>query len=113
MSTDQSWVPNDSATIDSDGGGALDGTAHFDLFASDDCGVSGSDASVYDEDIVVLPAGGANQTVETSNVDTYIATSSSEYSWLVSYDSNLAGQASIAPTCVEVTTLTIDNDNTD
>jgi len=113
--TEQSWVPNDSATLDSDGGGDLDGTAHFDLFASADCGDANSDAAVYSEDIVVLPADGPTQTIGTSNdgtgPDGYTATSTSEYSWLVSYDSNDGGQKDIDPTCVEVTTLTIDNDN--
>ncbi len=96
--TEQSWIPNDSATIDSDGGGALDGTAHFALYATDDCAVGG-DSAVYSQNVTVLPAGGATQTVGTSNTGSgagsYVATSSNDYSWLVSYTSNLAGQASI------------------
>ena len=46
VATTQSWLPNDSAALDSGGGGALDGTAHFDLYKSDDCGVAGADAPV-------------------------------------------------------------------
>jgi hypothetical protein len=121
LDTAQTWIPNDSATIDSDGGGDLDGTAHFALYASADCAVGG-DAAVYSQDVDVNPIDGpegATQTVGTSNTGSgpgsYVGSASgtTQYSWLVSYTSNLAGQAHIAATCVEVSTLTIDNDNSD
>jgi hypothetical protein len=111
VATTQSWLPNDSAALDSGGGGALDGTAHFDLYKSDDCGVAGADAPVYSEDVDVDPLDGPTQTIPTANT-TYLATSSSEYSWSFSYTSDALGQEDIPASCVEVTTLTIDNDNT-
>jgi len=113
LTTAQSWLPQDETTIVAPAGGALSGTAHFALFESTDC----SGTSVYSEDVAV--SGATPQTVATSNDGDpagaeggYTATASNDYSWQVSYTSNNGGQASISATCVEVTTLTIDNDNT-
>jgi hypothetical protein len=110
LTTAQSWVPQDETTIVAPAGGALSGTAHFALYQSTDC----SGIAVYTEAVPV--SGVTPQTVSTSNPGTgpnsHTATSSSEYSWQVSYDSDNTAQADIPATCVEVTTLTIDNDNT-
>lgn len=108
--TAQSWIPNDSATLDSGGGGDLAGTADFELFASTDC----SGTAVFSQ-LDVAVSGTPPVTVSTTNAggdDGYTATSSSEYSWRFSYDSTATGQEDIAATCVEVTTLTINNENT-
>lgn len=110
--TSQSWVPNDSAAIGSGGGGDLTGTADFRLFESADC----TGTAVYQQ--LDVPVSGASAvTVGTTNPGAptgYTATvdGTTEYSWEFSYDSTATGQEDIAAMCVEVSTLTIDNDNT-
>jgi len=37
-SSEQTWLPNDSATVESDGGTNLDGTLSFTLYSGDNCG---------------------------------------------------------------------------
>ncbi|WP_461476179.1 hemagglutinin [Microbacterium sp. HJ5] len=101
ISTDQEWVPNDSATVSAPAGGALDGTVTFSLFASADC----SGTAIYTVDRVV--AGASPQTVETAN--TTAVTASGDYSWQVSYDSENAAQRDIGASCEETSVLTIDN----
>jgi hypothetical protein len=117
VTTAQTWIPNDVASIDSGGGGALIGTAHFALFESADCGFAGEDVAVYSQDVLVEAPNDGSVDVPTTNAGApapagYVATSSNEYSWQFSYTSTAEGQESIPATCVEVTTLTINNDNT-
>jgi len=112
ISTEQSWVPQDEATVVAPAGGDLLGTVTFTLFPSTDC----SGTAVYAEDVAV--DGATPQTVGTSNTgdpvsDGYTATASGDFSWEVSYDSDNTAQKGIAATCVEVSSLTIDNDNSD
>ncbi len=113
LSTSQDWTPQDSVTIVAPAGGALLGTASFALFESADC----TGTAVYSEDVPVDAATPA--TVSTNNLggddpNGYTASGdgTTEYSWQVSYDSDNSAQAGIDPTCVEVSTLTIDNDKT-
>lgn len=113
MSTNQSWIPQDSVTIVAPAGGDLLGTVDFQLFTGSTC----EGTLVYDE-LDVAVSGTTPQTVKTSNTgdpstDGYTATATGEYSWLVGYDSDKSSQKDIAATCVEVSSLTIDNDNTD
>jgi hypothetical protein len=113
LSTAQTWVPNDSATITATAGGNLAGTVSFDLYGSSDC----TGTVLYDEDVAIPANAGLDETVETSNDGVaanggYTASASGNFSWSVSYDSTNPAQNDLAATCIEVSSLTIDNDNT-
>ncbi len=113
MSTEQSWIPQDEVTIVAPAGGDLLGTVNFKLFPSTDC----SGTAVYEE-LDVAVDGATPQTVGTSNsgdpaTDGYTATAGGDFSWEVAYFSDNSAQKDIPATCVEVSSLTIDNDNSD
>jgi len=105
--TAQSWVPNDSITISATGGGNLAGTAHFALYPSSDC----TGTAIYATSPDIAVSGASPQTVSSAN--TTAVTASGSFSWSVSYDSTNALQKDIAATCTEVSSLTVDNDNSD
>jgi hypothetical protein len=104
MTSAQSFIPNDSATISATAGGALAGTVSFQVFASSDC----SGTLIYSQNVSV--SGASPQTVSTSN--TTNSTTSANVSWLVSYDSTNGAQGDIPATCFEKTALDIQNDGT-
>ena len=104
MTTAQSWVPNDSARVAAAAGGNLDGTVTFEFFANGTC--TGSPEWSQDVDV----SGASPQTVSTTNEEAIDASGS--FSWRVTYDSDNPAQRDIAATCNEVSSLTIDNDNT-
>jgi hypothetical protein len=101
LTTAQSFIPNDEATVSASQGGNLAGTVTFTVFESADC----SGTALYTEDVAV--SGASSQTVSTSN--TTESTTSANVSWEVSYDSTNPAQDDVAATCVEKTALTIDN----
>ena len=111
LSTAQSWVPRDEATISAPGGGALAGTVSFALYASSDCAVGG-DAAIYSTTRPV--AGTSPQTVRTVDAATQPAaqTASGSYSWSVAYTSTNPAQRSIPASCHETSALTITNGGT-
>lgn len=107
MSTAQTWVPNDSATISAPAGsGPLDGTVSFTLYGSSDCSGDPLYGPVTRD--VAGPASGV--TVGTSN--TTAVSASGSFSWKVSYDSDNAAQEDISPKCHETSVLTITNGGT-
>ena len=106
MTTAQTWVPNDSATISATAGGNLNGKAYFTLYPSSDC----TGTAVYSTPNGVAVSGASPQTVSSSNSTAVSATG--DYSWSVSYDSSNPAQDDIAAACHETSSLTIDNDTT-
>ncbi len=107
MTTAQTWVPNDSATITAPvGSGNLAGTVTFTLYGSSDC----SGTALYGpvDRAVAGPATGV--TVGTSN--TADVTASGSFSWKVSYDSTNSAQEDIPGSCHETSALTIANGGT-
>jgi hypothetical protein len=84
LSTDQDWLPNDSATITGDA--ALSGTATFTLYDDIDCGVSGGSV-VYTTSVSV--SGASPQTVITSNTTVVVEATEGDYSWKVSYNDSV------------------------
>ena len=112
LSTAQSWVPNDSATISAPAGsGNLAGNVSFALFASGDCAVGG-DTAIYSTTVAVSGAPQPGVTVSTSNT-TAVTTPGGSFSWLVSYDSTgNAAQRDIPASCHETSNLTIVNGGT-
>lgn len=104
LSTAQTWVPNDSATVSAAAGGDLDGTVHFALHTGASC----AGAPVYTEAVAV--SGPSAQTVGTSN--TVPEDASGTWSWSVSYDSDNPAQRDIPASCEETSALTIANGGT-
>ncbi len=106
MTTAQTWLPNDSATISAPAAsGNLLGTVTFTLFRSADC----TGTVVYGP-VDRAVAGASPQTVNTSN-STAVSTGGS-FSWLVEYDSDNLAQEDISPKCHETSVLTIANGGT-
>jgi hypothetical protein len=107
MTTAQSFIPNDEATITAPAGsGNLAGSVTFELFESSDC----SGTAIYTTDPAVPVSGASPQTVETDN--TTVSTTAADVSWRVSYDSTNPAQRDIPASCHESSTLTITNGGT-
>ncbi len=104
MTTAQSFIPNDSATVSAPSGGNLAGSVKFEAFESANC----SGSSIYNQDVPV--SGASPQTVATTN--TTVSTTAAAVSWRVTYTSTNPGQKSIPATCLEHSTLTISNNGT-
>lgn len=104
MTSAQSFIPNDSATVSAPQGGNLAGSVTFKAYESTDC----SGTAIVTETRTV--SGASPQTVHTTN--TTVSTTAAHVSWLVSYDSTNSAQQSISGKCFEKTDLTINNDGT-
>jgi hypothetical protein len=102
MTSAQSFIPNDSATVSAPAGGNLAGTVSFAVYESSDC----SGTAIFSQNRSV--SGASPQTVSTTN--TSVSTTAANVSWKVSYDSTNAGQRDIPATCLEKTALSINND---
>jgi hypothetical protein len=104
--SEQDWLPNDTAHVASAGGAPLSGTLSAQLYTGDNCGVtSGSAVSgqLYQQ---TLTGTSSSATLTTTNT-TYKVTASTSVSWLVTFsstDPNVAGSSHC-----ESTTLTITN----
>jgi hypothetical protein len=107
MTSEQSFIPNDSATISAPQGGNLAGTVTFKAYESSDC----SGTAILTQNVAV--SGASPQTVGTDN--TTVKTTAANISWNVSYDSTNPAQQDIPEspaTCFEKTALNIDNGGT-
>jgi hypothetical protein len=104
MTTAQTWVPRDSATISAPAGGDLAGTVFFDLYKSSDC----SGTAIYSSTAGV--SGASSQTVGSGAAPAQ--STSGNYSWKVSYDSTNNAQRDIPASCHETSALTITNGGT-
>jgi hypothetical protein len=111
ITTQQSFVPNDQATVTvASGAGDLAGSVDFQLFV-DSTTCQGSPA--YDSGAIDITTGtgtGLSRTVNSANNTSYNA--SHTFSWLVTYTSTNSGQVSSSSACnVEHSTITINNNN--
>ena len=109
FTTEQNWLPNDSATVTGTAGTTLNGTLTFTLFNSADC----TGTPKYTQSFTITNGAAAGETRTTTNgadaATTFRVTASGTYTWLVSYvDTFLSDPAN---SCKEDTTLTIDNTN--
>jgi hypothetical protein len=105
MTSHQSFIPNDSATVTAPAGGNLSGSVTFKVYESTDC----SGPAIFTQTVAVSgPASGT--TVQTTN--TTVSTTAANVSWLVSFDSTNTAQQSISAKCFEKSALSIDNDGT-
>jgi len=104
MTSAQSFIPNDSATVTAPAGGNLAGSVKFEVFESSDC----SGTAIYTQTVTV--SGGSPRTVSTTN--TTVSTTAANVSWQLTYTSTNPAQRSIPANCLEKTALTINNDGT-
>lgn len=104
LSTSQSWVPNDNATVSAPAGGALAGSVTFTLYPTTNC----TGTAVFAAETVSV-AGASPQSVGTSNTTAISATGT--FSWKVSYASTNGAQRGISTSCQETSVLTVANGN--
>jgi hypothetical protein len=104
MTSAQSFIPNDSATVSAPAGGNLAGSVKFEVFESSDC----SGTAIYTQTVTV--SGSSPRTVSTTN--TTVSTTAANVSWQLTYTSTNPAQRSIPANCLEKTALTINNDGT-
>jgi hypothetical protein len=106
-STAQNWLPNDSATIGSNGGSALSGSVTFTLYNNGTCdpGVGGANV-LYTEGPIAV-SGSSPQTRSTNNT-TIKVLASATVSWRAVYTSDNPNVGGSSSTC-ETTVLTITN----
>jgi hypothetical protein len=102
LTSQQSFIPNDSSTVTAPAGGPLAGSVKFEVFESSDC----SGTAIYTQTVSV--SGASPQTVSTTN--TTVSTTAANVSWRLTYTSTNPAQRDIPATCLEKTALTIDND---
>jgi len=107
VATEQSFLPNDEATITVvSGGGALEGSVDFALYDNASC----TGTALYSESDVALSVDGTglSGTAATSNT-TFAITSTTHVWWSVTFDSTNPAHKDASSVCVEDTSLTIDN----
>ena len=104
LTSQQSFIPNDTSTVTAPAGGPLAGGVKFEVFESSDC----TGTAIYTQTVSV--SGASPQTVSTTN--TTVSTTATNVSWRLTYTSTNPAQRNIPATCLEKTTLTIDNDGT-
>jgi len=108
MTTAQSWIPRDSATVSASAGGTMTGSVSFTLYASNDCAVGG-DSPIYSTSRNVNGASPVTVRTQDSASQPAAQNATGDYSWSVSYDSTNPAQDDIAASCHETSRLTIDN----
>jgi hypothetical protein len=104
----QTWLPNDSATVTADHNAPLNGTLSIQLYTGDNCGVtSGSAVSgqLYTKPLTNATSA-ADRTLTTTNTNFTVPTSQA-VSWLVHFHSSDTNVADISH--CESTSLTINN----
>jgi hypothetical protein len=114
MNTAQDWIPNDTATVTSANGTALNGGVVFTLYdGAITCATPGNATVLYGPETQTLTAAASPAQVSTSNSGANVVKITSGTSrvvtWKVVFTSSDDGVASPAsPTC-ETTTMTISN----
>jgi hypothetical protein len=129
LGTTQSFVPQDTATVGGSPNGGWNGTVDFRLYSGLDCGGATPPAALYTEENVLLNGTTAGSTASTNNdgvpatVDQdagyTITGTGGDFSWKVKYEGDTVDAATSdtvahpdKETCIEVSRVTIDNDNT-
>lgn len=107
MTSAQTWLPNDSATVTAANGTALNGTLSTQLYTGDNCGVTSGAAvlgQLYTKTLTNATSL-ADRTV-TSNNTTFTVAASGSVSWLVTFtstDSNVTGSSHCEKTSLTIT----------
>ena len=86
-SSEQDWLPNDTATITSAGGTPLNGSLEFTLYSGDNCGETSGSTLGYTKSYTLTNASSlAERTKSTDNASVKVLATSS-VSWLVEFTS--------------------------
>ncbi|HZC71123.1 MAG TPA: hypothetical protein VE442_10530 [Jatrophihabitans sp.] len=105
-SSQQTWLPNDTGTVSSVGGAALNGTLSIQLYTGDNCGATSGSAVSGQLYTRTLTNASSPQSLTTSNT-AFSVTASRSVSWKVAFsstDANVTGSSHC-----ETTSLTITN----
>jgi len=111
VTTSQTWVPSDSATVHSTGGAALSGSVVFTLYSNGTCTAGAENVNVLYTSAAkpVSGAAGVDVTVQSGDPGVSVtATGVTTWSWQAVYTSSNSTSGSTGP--CESTTLNIDND---
>ena len=104
LTTEQTVTITDTVTITVDGGGNIQGTAHVQLFRNATC--TDPVDPLVDEDFLINAASGVE--VTTSPLTITDPGEASLY-WLVSFDNTNPAHTSIAATCIETSSIVIND----
>jgi len=102
LATVQNWLPNDSATITSQGGSALNGAVTLTLYDNGTCNGN----TLYTTG--AMPISGASPQTASSNNTSVKVLASTTVSWKATYTSNDTNVGGSTSSC-ETTSLTINN----
>jgi hypothetical protein len=105
IASTQRWTPNDSATITVTGKADWTGTVTFTLYPNGTC--NAADTPIFTSSAIGVAD--ETPTASTSNTTAVNTAGTTTYSWKVFFDSTTTGVPD-QETCIETTTLTIDND---
>jgi hypothetical protein len=108
MTSAQTWLPNDTATVTAAGGAPLNGTLSAQLYTGDNCGATSGSAvngQLYTKTLTNATSAAA-RTLTTNNT-TFTVLTSTSVSWLVKFEST-DGDVAGSSHC-ESTSLTINN----
>jgi hypothetical protein len=121
LSTEQSFIPQDTATVGGNPNTGFDGTVDFRLYTGDTC----SGTLLYEDLDNALSGTTGGSTASTNNDGTASAPGALDgytingtggtFSWKVTYEGDTNADSAQHPnteSCVEESTVTIDNDNT-
>jgi hypothetical protein len=106
LTSEQDWLPNDTATVAATGGTALNGKLTFTLYESADCTGTAVTGQSY-ERTLTNASSVADRTKSTGNT-TYLVKASKTVSWKVQFTPD-AGSNVTGSTHCEKTALTITN----
>ncbi len=107
LTTAQDWLPNDSTTITSAGGSALNGSVVFKLYNNGTCSPGANDANVLYTEPSQTISGASPQSAHTNNSSVKVSATAT-VSWRAVYTSNAPGVPGNQSSC-ETTALTITN----
>jgi hypothetical protein len=105
-SSEQDWLPNDSATVTATGGTALNGTLTFTLYETADCSGDAVAGQTYTRTLTNATSA-ADRTKSTGNT-TYLVKASKTVSWKVVFTPSAGSNVAGSQHC-ESTSLTITN----
>jgi hypothetical protein len=105
-SSEQDWLPNDTATVSATGGTALNGTLTFTLYETADCTGDAVAGQTYSRTLTNATSA-ADRTKSTGNT-TYLVKASKTVSWKVVFTPSAGSNVAGSQHC-ESTSLTITN----
>jgi hypothetical protein len=103
----QTWLPNDTATITATAGAPLNGTLSAQLYTGDNCGATSGSAvtgQLYSKTLTNATSA-ADRTLTTNNT-TFTVSTSTAVSWLVTFtstDNNVGGSSHCESTSLTIT----------